>query len=106
FGPGCGRDPGDLVVGHIGQASQHVFEIGVGINAPATAGFDDGVNNCSALAGIRVAHEEPVLFSKGSRTNGIFHQVVVDLNPTVTEINVQRSPLAQRVVNGDAHQAL
>ena len=51
-------------------------------------------------------HEEPVLFSQCGRTDGIFHQVVVDLHPAILEINVQRGPLVQRIINGAAQEAL
>ena len=44
-GPRCGCDFGDLTVGHARQPGQHVFKIGVRINAPPPAAFDDGVNN-------------------------------------------------------------
>ncbi len=50
------------MVGHFGQAGQHVFEIAVGINAPTPAAFDHGVKDGSAFSSIGVAHEEPVLF--------------------------------------------
>ena len=43
--PGCRRDFGDLMVGHFGQASQHVFETGIGINAATPAAFDNGIKD-------------------------------------------------------------
>jgi hypothetical protein len=78
LGCGCRGDFGDLVVGHARQASQHVFEVSVGIDAPPAATFDDSVNDGSAFSGIGIAHEEPVLFSKSGWTNSIFQEVVVD----------------------------
>jgi hypothetical protein len=52
----------DLFVGHLGQPGEHVFEVGVRIDASAATAFDEGVNNSAALSGIGIAHEEPVLF--------------------------------------------
>jgi hypothetical protein len=49
-----------LVVGHLGQAGQHVREIGMRINAPAPAAFDDRVNDGPAFSGLSLAQEEPV----------------------------------------------
>jgi hypothetical protein len=94
------------MIGHFGQASQHVLKVSVGIDTPAAAAFDDGVNDGSAISGIRIAHEEPVLFSQSRRADGIFHQVVVDLHAIVLQVDLKRAPLTQRVINGDAQQAL
>jgi hypothetical protein len=61
FGPGFRGYFGDLVVGHFGQASQDVLEVSAGINGPAPAAFDEGVNDRAAFSGIGLAHEKPVL---------------------------------------------
>src|ERR1700735_2156301 len=94
------------MVCHFWQAGEHILDVGVGINAATPAAFDDGVNDGSTLTGIGIAHEKPVLFSESGWPNGIFHKVVVDLAPTVVQINTQRSPLAQCIINGEARQAL
>ena len=67
------------MVGHPGQPGQHVLEIGVGIEVPAAAGFNDGVNDGAAFSGISLAHKEPVLLADGRGPDGVFDQVVVDL---------------------------
>ena len=41
------------MIGHVGQAGQHVLEISVGINAPPPTAFDDGVNDGSSDAAAR-----------------------------------------------------
>ncbi len=43
--PGCRDDFGDLTVGHIWQASENLFEVGVGIDAATPTAFDDGVDD-------------------------------------------------------------
>jgi hypothetical protein len=46
------------------------------------------------LTRLSTTDEEPVLFPKRSRADGVFHEVVVQLDPAVLEINFQRRPLA------------
>jgi hypothetical protein len=57
-----GRDFGDLPVGHVGQAREHVPKISKGVKAAASATFDEGVNDGTALTGLGIADEEPVFF--------------------------------------------
>ena len=91
------------MVGHVGQAGEHVLEIIVGVNASASATFDESVKDGSAFTGVGIAHEKPVLFAQGRRTNGVLDQIVVDLHAASFQINIQRPPLTQRIINGDAH---
>ncbi len=61
LGPGRWGDSGDSMVGHVGQAGQHIMEISEGIQPSASAVFNDSINDSAALAGIGVADEQPVL---------------------------------------------
>ncbi len=72
----------------------------------ATAVFDDGVEDGSALARIGVAHEEPVLFANGGGSDGVLHQVVVDFDASVLKEDAKAGPLPQGVVDGFAQAAL
>jgi hypothetical protein len=92
------------MVGHVGQAREHVLEVSVGINAPAPAAFNEGINDGGPFSGVGLANEEPVLLSQGRGPDGIFHQVVVDLYPAISPINFQGCPLAQSVINQRGHQ--
>lgn len=65
FVPGLRCDIGDLPVGHVRQAGEHVAQVSKGIKAPAAAVFDEGVNDGAALSGVGLADEEPVLFADG-----------------------------------------
>ena len=76
FGPGFRRHARYLAGGHVRQAGQHFSQIGVGIDVPATATFDQSVNDGAALAGFFGAEEQPVLFADGRGPDGIFHQVM------------------------------
>ena len=62
--------------------------VGVGIDAAATATLNDGVEDGAALAGIGIAQEQPVLFSKSGRPNGVFHKVIVYLHSAIFEMGV------------------
>lgn len=94
------------MVFHHGQAGEDVVQVGVGIDAPAAAAFDDGVDDGSALACSGFANEEPVLFSHRGWADGVFDEVVVDLHSAITEEYLQGVPLAERIINGAAKEAL
>ena len=79
----------DLPVGHRGEPGEHVTQVGVGIDAAAAATLDDGVKDGAALAGIGIAQEQPVLFSKSGRPNGVFHEVIVYLDSAIFEIDAK-----------------
>ena len=96
----------DLVIGHVGQAAQNIAEILVRIQSLSAASFDHGVNDRAALAGVGFADEQPVFLADGRRPNRIFHEVVVDLHPAVGQINFQRAPLSQGIINRGSQQAL
>jgi len=46
--------------GHAGQAAEDVAEVSHGVDASAPAGHHNRVDDGRALAGIGMAHEEPV----------------------------------------------
>ena len=69
----------------------------------AAAALNDRVDYRTAFSGLGVSEEQPVLFSEGGWPDGVFDQVVVDFNQWVPEINLQRLPLIQSVVDGLAH---
>ena len=106
FAPDRRDDFRDLVVGQVWQAREDFTEIGVRVEAATAAAFDDGVNNGAALAGPGVADEEPVFLADGGGANGVFDQVVIDLHPAIVQIDGQRGPLAQRIINGLSQTAL
>jgi hypothetical protein len=56
--------------------------------------YKDGV----ALAGLGLAHEEPVLFTQRRRPDGIFHEVLIDLHATIVEVDAKLRPQVQCVV--------
>ena len=95
----------DLPVSHRGELGEHVAQVGVGIDAAATATLDNGVKDGAALAGIGIAQAQPVLLSKSGRPNGVFHEVVVDLNSAIFEVDTKQRPVGERVIDGLAKGA-
>ena len=75
------------------------------IDAAAAATLDNGVKDGAALAGVGIAEEQPVLLSEGGRSNGVFHEVVVELEATIFEIDTQKRPIGERVIDGLAKSA-
>ena len=106
FGPGFGGDLGDLAHGHLGQAAEHVAPVGEGIDPAAAAAFHDGVEDRSAFAGVRGSDEQPVLFPDRSGADGVLRTVVVDLDASVGDADLQRGPEVQGVGDGFAKGAL
>lgn len=97
-GPGFGCDVLDLPVGHGGQSGEGVTKIGKGIEAAPPARFDDRVEDGTAFARFGVADEEPVLLPHGGGADGIFDEVVVDLQAAILEEDEQCGPLIERVM--------
>ncbi len=87
-------------------ADEDVAEVGVGIDPAAAAAFDEGVEDGAARAGFGGANEEPVLFADGGGADGVFDEVVVDLDAAVAEIDGEDGPLAGGVVDGLAEGTL
>ena len=94
------------MVGHVGQAGQHVPEIGKRIEPPAPAAFNHGVDDGAPFTGIRFPNEQPILLANGRGPDGILHEVVVDLHPAIGQVNFQCGPQAQGVIDGSTQQAL
>ena len=64
------------MVGHPGQAGEHVAEVGEGILAVTLAGDDEGVDDRRALAGVRMTDEEPVLLADRGGPDGVFYSEI------------------------------
>jgi len=94
------------VIGHVGQAGEDVAEISKRVNTTPPAVFDNRINDGAALAGISIADEEPVFLAQRSGTDGVFHKMVVDLDPALFQKHFQCRPLAQSIIHRLAQQAL
>ena len=106
LGPDVGSDFSYLMIGHLRQSGEDVAKIGTWINASAAAGFDDGVDDRSALAGSRFSDEEPVFLSNGGGANGVFNEIVVDLQLAAFQEQAQRGPLTQGIIDSLTEETL
>jgi hypothetical protein len=59
-----------------------------------------------AFAAFGIAHEQPVLLADRTRADGVFDEVVVNLNAPVRKEYKEFVPLAQGVADGFAGEAL
>lgn len=102
FVPGRGRQDARLAGFHRGQPSQDVGEVFANVDFEATAVFYDGVEDGAFAAGLAVSYEQPVFLTELGRTDGVFYQVVVDLDPTVGEVAFEILPLVEGIGDGFA----
>src|SRR6476646_11537953 len=91
---------GQLGLGGAGQPGEKIMEVGPGIDATAFAARDDAVNYGTPPTGIGMTNEEKVLLSNGARANGVFGEIVVDLQTAVLQIGLQGSPLVDHITHG------
>ena len=106
FEPVRGGQAGCITGFHGGKPGEHVFKVFLGIDAEATAVFYNGIKDGALLSRCFVADEQPVLGSKLGRANGVFDQVVANLDPSVARIDFEVVPLVDGVANGFAEFAL
>ena len=67
------------------QFLKHPLEVGERIGTVAAHLFDEGIDDRAAPAGVLPADEHPVLVTEFGRTDGVFGEVVVPLDPAVHE---------------------
>ncbi len=104
-GPSFGGELVDLPIGGVRQLGEDVEQVSEGIKPAPTVAFDDGVENGATLAGAGLADEQPVLFSESCGADGIFHQVLVDLDAAIAEVDAELRPKVERVIDSQAHGA-
>lgn len=105
FGPSLRRNILDLPVGHGGETCEDIAQVGVRIDMATATGFDEGVEDGAAVTGGGIAEEEPVFLSDGGGSDGVFDEVIVDLNSSVVEEHAEEIPIGEGVVDGHAHAA-
>ena len=96
--PVYGKQGVEVVLGgHSRQSGEDVAEVGQGIDPAALAGHDDRVHDRCAVAGVRVADEEPVFLSDGRGPDRVFDEVVVQAGFPVLEVPLERLPVFEEV---------
>lgn len=96
FRPSLRGEVFHLPVGGGGQFGQHIAQVSVRIQTTPAAAFDEGVEDGAAFSGLGLAEEQPILFAQGRGPDGIFHEVIVDLDAAVFEVNAQLRPQVER----------
>ena len=84
-----------MPVGGVRQSSQDMAQVSGRVDPATTAAFNDGVQDRAAISGFGFTDEQPVAFSDGGGADGIFHEVVVDLDAAVVEVYAEQLPFAQ-----------
>ncbi len=87
------------------QFFKRPLEVGEGICPVAADLLDEGVEDRAAPAGVLAADEHPVLVSKFGGTDGIFGEVVVELDLSVEETRLEVWPLAYGIRERLSHLA-
>ena len=105
FGPFGRGELRDHFVGGRWQSGQDIAQVGLGVDAPAAATLDERVDDGAALPGVGVSDEQPVFLADGRGPNGVFHKVVVDLDPPVGGVEGEFVPVLERVGHGLAEAA-
>ena len=93
-------------LGRVRQAGEQISQVGLGVDPGAVAVADQGIKQSSAFAAFRIAHEQPVLLADRAWADGVFDQIVVDLDPPVLEEHKKFVPLAEGVGDGFPGEAL
>ena len=91
-----------MAIGQMRKSSQEVAEVGVRLNAPESAVFDEGVEDGSVLHTTGISNKKPNLFSYGDRTDGIFDGVFIDAYLAVFQIDAERPSLAKGISDAPA----
>ena len=80
---------------HRWQARQDIGEVFSNVDFETATVFYDGVKDGALATGFAVAYKQPVLLAELGRADGIFYEVVIDLNPPVGEIAFEILPLVE-----------
>lgn len=101
-GLGGQQDGHVALIGHGGNAFEHVGQPDFEVVAVAFGALDQGVDDGGALAGGLAADEQPVLFSNSGGPDAVFYQIIVNLDLAVDEEKTQAVPEGEGVVDGSA----
>ncbi|MEI6892472.1 MAG: hypothetical protein V5783_09905 [Pontiella sp.] len=84
---------------HRWERGENFAKIVGGINIEFATGFDEAVDDGAGLPGVGAAKEQEVFFTDGGGPNGIFNEVIVDLQFSMLEIQVEFGPVFLGVVD-------
>ena len=90
----------DPTVGLSRQARQDVLDIEKRIMAVEFGRLDQTHDGSGAFAGAQAAGKQPVLSTRGNRSDTVLDPVIVDWHLTVAEIMDQGRPALETVIDG------
>ena len=91
---------------HTWQPGEDVCQVFFGVDPQAAAVLDDGVEDGAFVSGFFVADEHPIFGSKLGRADGVFYEIIADLDSPVAEVGLEVRPLVDGVAEGFAEFAL
>src|SRR6266850_4415309 len=91
---------GDVVDGPGGELRQDVVEVFTQIDLEAFAGLHDGEDGRDFGTGFLTADVQPVFATEREGTHGILAEILIDLEATILEVNLQARPLVKGVLAG------
>lgn len=76
------------------------------IDALSAAIFDERIKERCFVTTLWGAEKKPILLTDGSGADGIFDEVIIDLNAAVCQVDAEAGPEFERVVEGLAKTTL
>lgn len=89
-----------VLVGHRGQAPEHITKVLEGVLAVALTGDDEGVDDRGALSRLGMADEEPVFPPEDGRPDRILNEIVVETGDRVLLVRHQYVPVIEQIRAG------
>ena len=100
-----GKQVADAIERVVGDAGEHVAEVGFWIEAVELGGLDQGIEGGGAIAAGVGPGKKVVFPAEGQRPDLPFGGVVVDLQPPVVEVAPERRPEVAGVADGGGELA-
>ena len=91
---------------HAWQPGEDVCQVFFGVDPQAAAVLDYGVEDGAFVSGFFVADEHPIFGSELGGADGVFYEIVTDLDSPVAEVGLEVGPLVDGVAEGFAEFAL
>ena len=88
-------ESGDVVDWPRREFGQDVVEVFAQIDLEPFAGLHDGEDGRDFWTGFLASDMQPVFATKCQGTHGIFAEVLIDLEATILEVNLQARPLVE-----------
>lgn len=88
-----------MLVCHLRKTLEDPLEVGIGIVSFTANIFDKGVDDSATPSCVLTTNEEPVLCSELQWSHCILHNIVVEIEATITESTNELTPLIQSILD-------